>query len=232
MSLKRYFTRGLFEFLKDLEQSNNRDWFQANKDRYETQVQEPFLRLIADLASGLKKINPGFVADPSPTRGSMMRIYRDIRFSEDKSPYKTFVAAHFGQAKGNDESGPGCYLRFEPGKSLIGGGVWRPEPAALKKIRNRIVADPKTWTRVTSVRALGPMCAMAPDSLKRPPAGYDANHPLIEDIKRKHFAVTWPLTDNEVCGPDLKDLVLSNIRSISPFLQFLSKALGESKQSD
>jgi uncharacterized protein (TIGR02453 family) len=231
MSAERYFTRGLFEFLMDLETHNNRDWFQTNKERHERQVQEPFLRLIADLAPGLKKIKPGFVADPSPNRGSMMRIYRDIRFSQDKSPYKTFVAAHFGQTKGNDESGPGCYLRFEPGKSLIGGGIWQPEPAVLKKIRDGIVADPKTWRRVTSVRALGPMCEMAPDSLKRPPAGYDANHPLIEDIKRKHFAVSWPLADSEVCGSDLKDLVLGNVRSISPFLQFLSKALGELKQS-
>jgi uncharacterized protein (TIGR02453 family) len=225
MAAERYFTRGLFEFLQDLELHNTRDWFQANKERYEKQVQQPFLRLIADLAPGLRKIKPGFVADPSPTRGSMMRIYRDIRFSQDKSPYKKFVAAHFGQTPGNDESTPGCYLRFEPGKSLIGGGVWQPEPAALKKIREGIAAAPKAWQRVTSVKALGPMCELAPDSLKRPPTGYDANHPLIEDIKRKHFSVQWPLTDSEVCGPQLKEIVLGNVRAISPFLQFLSKAL-------
>lgn len=80
MSADRYFTRGLFEFLKDLDQHNNRDWFQANKERYETQVQQPFLRLIADLAPGLKKINPGFAADPRPNGGSMMRIYRTSAF--------------------------------------------------------------------------------------------------------------------------------------------------------
>ncbi len=231
MSAERYFTRGLFDFLKDLARYNDRDWFQANKERYETEVQEPFLRLIADLAPGLKKIRPGLIADPSPNRGSMMRIYRDIRFSQDKSPYKTFIAAHFGQAKGNDASGPAAYLRLEPGASLIGGGVWQPEPAVLKKIRDRIVADPKSWKRVTSQQALEPMCIMALEPLKRPPAGYDANHPLIEDIKRKHFAIKSPLTDGEVCGPQLKDLVLSSVRSISPFLQFLSKAVEESKQS-
>ena len=108
---------------------------------------------------------------------------------------------------------------------MIGGGVWQPEPAALKKIREGIVANPKAWQRVTSVKALGPMCELVPDSLKRPPTGYDANHPLIEDIKRKHYAVVWPLTDSEVCGSELRELVLANVRAISPFLQFLAKAL-------
>src|SRR5229473_2352080 len=137
MSGEAYFTRRAFEFLKELRAHNNRDWFQANKERYEEQVREPFLRLIADLAPGLKKTNSSFVADPSSNGGSMMRIYRDIRFSKDKSPYKTFVAAHFWHARGKEGGMSAYYLRLEPGGSVIGAGIWRPEPAALKGIRDR-----------------------------------------------------------------------------------------------
>src|SRR5215831_12331348 len=97
-----YFGPGLFRFLKDLKLHNEREWFLTNQQRYENVVRVPFLRLIADLAPGLKKINPNFVADPTPNRGSLMRIYKDIRFSKDKSPYKTSIAAHFWHAKGKD----------------------------------------------------------------------------------------------------------------------------------
>jgi len=83
---------------------------------------------------------------------------------------------------------------------VIGGGIWQPEPKALKKIRDRIVSDTKTWRRVTSGQGLGSACTMAGESLKRPPAGYDASHPLIEDIKRKDFAISSPLTNSELCG--------------------------------
>ena len=144
---KAYFTRGLFEFLKDLSAHNNRDWFRANQERYEQQVRDPFLHLIDDLGPGLKKINPRIVADPRPNRGSMMRIHRDIRFSKDKSPYKTFVAAHFWHEKGKEAAMPAYYLRLAPDSSLIGGGVWQPETQAVRKIRDRIVSHPKDWRR-------------------------------------------------------------------------------------
>src|SRR5215813_14927837 len=141
--MSTYFKRDLFDFLKELTVHNKRDWFQANKERYEAQVRDPFLRLISDLGSGLKKIDPHFVADPKPTGGSMMRIYRDIRFSKDKSPYKTSVAAHFWHKKGKDGAMPAYYLHLEPGGSLIGGRIWCLEPPTVKKIRDRLVSHAK-----------------------------------------------------------------------------------------
>jgi len=226
MSADGYFTRGFFEFLKELSSHNKREWFQANKDRYEKQVRDPFLHLIADLGPGLKKINSRFVADPRPNGGSMMRIHRDIRFSKDKSPYKTFMAAHFWHANGKDEATPAYYLRLEPGGSVIGAGIWRPEPAALKGIRDRIARQPKEWQRITSGRPLGSGCRMIGESLARAPAGYDPNHPLVEDLKRKDFALSSPLTQSDVCRSDFLDLVLDNFRSTAPFVQFLSRAVG------
>jgi len=100
MTTNGYFGPGLFRFLRDLKPHNERRWFEANKQRYKADVQAPFLRLITDLAPALKEIGGGFIADPSPNGGSMMRIYRHIRFSKDKSPYKTYVAAHFWHSNG------------------------------------------------------------------------------------------------------------------------------------
>ena len=221
---KGYFTRGFFEFLKDLSSHNNRDWFNANQERYEQQVRDPFLLLITDLGPGLKKINPRIVADPRPNRGSMMRIHRDIRFSKDKSPYKTFVAARFGHKKGKDGALPGYYLRLAPEASLIGGGVWHPETEDLRKIRDRIVGHPKDWQRVTADFKSRTGRGMAGESLQRAPAGYDPNHPLMEDIKRKDFALFAPLTQRDVCGSGFLDLILENFRSMNPFVQFLTRA--------
>ena len=226
MTTNGYFGPGLFRFLRDLKTHNERGWFEANKHRYENDVRGPFLRLIADLAPGLKKINPNFVADPSPNRGSLMRIYRDIRFSKDKSPYKTHAAAHFWHPKGKDGAAPAYFLYLEPGHSVIGGGIWQPEPKALKKIRDKIAGDPKGWGRATTGGALGSTCSMAGESLKRPPAGYDPALPFIDDIKRKDFAISTPLTDKEITGDDFLDLVLQRLRATAPFVQFVSNAVG------
>jgi uncharacterized protein (TIGR02453 family) len=221
-----YFTRASLEFFNELRAHNDRDWFLANKQRYETQVKDPFLRLIADLSPDMRKINPNIVVDASPNGGSMMRIYRDIRFSKDKSPYKTHVAAHFHHRKAKDDGAPAYYLRIEQGNSMAGGGVWQPATPALKKIRDAIVGDSKAWVRVTEGMKFGTGCSFAGESLSRPPAGFKADHPLIEDIKRKDFAIGFQLTDREVCSREFNNLLLERYRVAAPFLQFLSKALG------
>jgi len=226
MSADGYFTRDAFKFLGELRAHNQRDWFLKNKARYEQKVRDPFLRFIADLAPGLHKINPHIVADASPTGGSMMRIYRDIRFSKDKSPYKTSVAAHFWHDKGKEGATPAYYLHLEPRGSLVGAGVWRPEPGALKKIRDAIVADPKRWKQVTSAGELGSKCKMAGESLRRPPRGYDPSHPLVEDIKRKDFTLGQSLADTEVLGRDFLNLTLASFEKTAPFVEFLSDAIG------
>jgi uncharacterized protein (TIGR02453 family) len=220
MATSAYFGPGLFQFLCDLKSHNEREWFLANKVRYEEQVRDPFLRLIADLRPGFEKLNPRIVVDPSPTRGSMMRIYRDIRFSADKTPYKTHVAAHFKHARAKDDAMPGYYIHIAPAECMIGAGIWHPQPRAAQKIRNGIAADPKRWRRVSAGRT--PMG----ESLKRAPAGIDPNHPLIEDLKRKDFAVSMPLEDTDVCGKNLLKLLLDDFRTVAPFVQFLTEAVG------
>jgi uncharacterized protein (TIGR02453 family) len=221
------FDRNLFVFLQELRKHNNREWFQSNKARYEKEVRDPFLQFIADLRPALKKINPYIVADPSIVGGSMMRIYRDIRFSKDKSPYKTFVAAHFWDARGKDGAAPAYYLHLASAESSIGSGIWRPEPNALNKIRKAIVSSSDKWKKITTGKDFRSTCGMAGESLQRPPAGFDPNHPLIEDIKRKDFVTSSPrLSDRDVCGKNFADLVLDYFRATAPFLRFLSEAVG------
>jgi len=123
-----YFTPELFSFLKQLKRNNRRNWFLKNKDRYEEIARQPALRFISDLRFQLRSVSPWLVADPAPHRGSLFRIYRDVRFSSDKSPYKTHLAMQFRHA-GSKEGvhRPGIYFHIEPGASFIAAGTWRPE---------------------------------------------------------------------------------------------------------
>jgi uncharacterized protein (TIGR02453 family) len=221
-----YFTPDLLRFLSELKSHNQREWFNANKERYERSVRDPFLRFVADLKPKLKQISPHFVADPSPVGGSMMRIYRDTRFSKDKSPYKTAVMAHFWHVRGKEGATPAFYLRIQPGDSIVGAGIWHPEPGALKRIRKAIVADEKTWARIKEGREFRSTCGMAGESLKRPPLGFDANHPFIEDLKRKDFATSSPLDDKRIASASFMDDLLHAFKVASPFVAFLSRAVG------
>jgi uncharacterized protein (TIGR02453 family) len=221
-----FFSPDLFEFLDELRTHNERAWFERNKTRFEQSVREPFSRLIAALGPPLRKINPSLVADPRPAGGSMMRIYRDLRFSRDKSPYKTSIAAHFSNVRGKDLPAPAYYLHFAPGNSGIGAGMWRPPATALKEIRDAIVAEPQCWQRVIGNGEFRALCAMAGEALKRPPAGYDHNHPLIEDLKRKDFTIHTTLTNAQVLSTDLLETIVACFRATAPFMRFLSDAVG------
>jgi uncharacterized protein (TIGR02453 family) len=221
-----HFTPDLFRFLTELRAHNEREWFQANKERFETSARDPFLKLIADLAPALKKISPHFVSDPRPVGGSMMRIYRDTRFSKDKTPYKTAMAAHFWHTRAKEGATPAFHLRLEPGHSTVGAGIWQPEPVALKKIRKAIATDGKGWQRVTSERQLGSGCGMIGESLKRPPPGFDADHPFIADIKRKDFGISVPLDDRLVAQPKFFDEIVGGLRAAAPFLEFITRSIG------
>jgi uncharacterized protein (TIGR02453 family) len=226
MAATPYFTPDLFRFLSELRAHNERDWFQRNKERYERSVRDPFLRFVADLGPRLKEISPQFVADPSPVGGSMMRIYRDTRFSKDKTPYKVAVAAHFPHARGKEGATPAFYLRLQPGQCSVGAGIWRPEPAALKRIRQAIVRDTMTWKRITQGRPFRSGCGMAGESLRRAPLGFDPNHPFIEDIKRKDFATSAALNDRSVTSPHFTNDLIDAFKITAPFVEFLTRAVG------
>jgi uncharacterized protein (TIGR02453 family) len=216
---KTYFQPAFFRFLKELEKHNHRDWFSANKPRFESDVRDPMLAFIGELQPRLAKLSRHIVVDPRPVGGSLFRIHRDVRFSADKSPYKTHMAAHFSHA-GCEGSAPGFYLRLEPGQSLAGAGVWHPEAEALGRIREAMVAAPNDWKRATQGLRLDG------EVLKRPPRGCDPQHPLIEDLKRKDFITGTTYTESKVCASDFLDRFVEDCRTRAPLVRFLCRALG------
>jgi uncharacterized protein (TIGR02453 family) len=211
--------------LSELRRHNDKDWFERNKPRYEAAVKDPVLRFIAGIAPRLAKISPHFTADPRPVGGSMMRIYRDIRFSKDKTPYKTSIGIHFWHQAQKDKTGPAFYLHLEPSGCVCGGGVWRPESAELKAIRDAIAADGSKWARAVAGRQFRSDFSLVGESLKQAPKGYAASHPYIEDIKRRDFAFSTPLADEEVISADFVNILLGAYQAIAPFMRFLSEAL-------
>ena len=225
MAKTAHFTAELFQFLAELTHNNERAWFEANRDRFDAHIKAPLLRFIADFGPKLAKISPHFVADPRPNGGSMFRIYRDTRFAKDKTPYKTHAAAQFRHAAGKDVHAPGFYLHLEPGSVFMGAGMWRPEAEPLKKIREAIVADPKGWAKIQGKKAFKEALAVGGEALKRPPKGFDPEHPLIEELKRKDFIVSAKLSDKAACAPDFLDTFTRTCKAASEYMEFVTKAL-------
>jgi uncharacterized protein (TIGR02453 family) len=223
---ERYFTKKTFAFLRELAENNNREWFQANKNRYEDEVKAPALQFIQDFAEPLKGLSSHFKADPRANGGSLFRIYRDTRFSKDKSPYKTHTGIHFRHDQGKDAHAPGFYLHLEPRQCFVGLGIWHPDGKTLKKIREGLVEDGKGWKKAISGKAFRDRLKLSGDSLVRPPRGFDAEHPLIEDLKRRDFVAIAPLTQKAVMEPGFLKEFTKYCRAGSPFMAYLCRVLG------
>lgn len=217
----REFGPELFAFLRELKANNDRDWFNANKARYEADVLEPSLAFIEDFAPHLHQISPHFRADPRRTGGSLFRIYRDTRFSKDKTPYKTQAGIHFRHERGKDIRAPGFYLHLAPGDVFAGGGIWHPDNQTVTKLRDAIIADPDGWRDATADIELG-----EGNKLKRVPSGYDKDHPLAEDLKRKDFVAFVRMSEEAATGPDFLHRYASVCASFSPLMAFLCRAVG------
>jgi uncharacterized protein (TIGR02453 family) len=215
----------LFSFLADLRANNDRDWFAANRDRYEEHLLEPALAFIDDFAPRLQKISPRFRADARPSGGSLFRIYRDTRFSKDKSPYKTNLGIHFRHELAKDAYAPGYYLHIGPGDVSAGGGIWHPATEAATRIREAIVAEPERWRRATRGGAFAKRLELGGDSLKRVPPWADAEHPFAADLKRKDFFGWARLSEEVVVAPGFVDEYAQVCRAASPLMRFLCDAL-------
>ena len=212
---------GLFRFLKDLKTHNDREWFAANRARYEAEARDPVLRLIAAFSGPLATISRHVEADPRPSGGSLFRIYRDTRFSRDKSPYKTHLGVNFRHrsAAAGGVHGPGFYLHLEPGGCFAGGGLWHPEPEALFKVRQGIVARTVAWKKLRAGLEI------EGDALARVPQGFDPAHPCAEDLKFKDFYAATAFTDAEVLASDFPDRLAEALTDAEPLVRFLCKAL-------
>jgi len=212
--------RATFDFLRDLADNNEREWFQANKDRYSAEVVAPISAFIEAMAPHVHAVSEHFVVDPRPHGGSMFRIYRDTRFSKDKTPYKTHVGCQFRHAAGKDAHAPGFYVHIEPGKCFFGGGIWHPPSGPLRAIRQRIVDKPERWREVIAD------IAVRGDQLKRGPKGFDPEHELIDDLKRKTFFSMEEGNEALARSHKFEKRVAQQFEHIAPMMEFLTSSVG------
>ena len=228
MAPRRFFTPVLFSYLRDLSDHNEREWFKENQDRFEGVVREPALDFIEEFADPLLKISPHFTADPRKVGGSLFRIQRDIRFSKDKTPYKTHIGIHFRHvATKDDVHAPGYYLHLEPTGSYAALGLWQPSTTNATAVRQKIVDDPAAWKRIIGSKAFKDTYGgLEGESLKRHPRGFDPDHPLIEDLKRKDFITSTRLTQKAVTSEDFMKTYTATVKAGVPFMRFLCDALG------
>lgn len=221
------FSTPTFDFLRDLKANNSREWFEANRARWEREGKAPLLAFVQVFAPHLSAISPQYES----TERSMFRIFRDVRFSKDKSPYKTHLAAQFRHALVKGPAGeavhaPGFYLHIAPKGAeemdgVFGGfGMWQPEGDALRQIRALIQAEPELWLAAKAgVNFTG-------SSLKRPPPGIDPAHPLVEDLKRKDFIGVVNFSEADAGRADFVERFAAACKSAAPLQSFLCRAVG------
>jgi uncharacterized protein (TIGR02453 family) len=224
----RYFTPAVFEFLRELAENNDRAWFRANQERYDSVVREPALAFIEDMGEPLYRVSRHLVADPRKAGGSLFRIQRDTRFARDKTPYKTHVGIHFRHvATREDVHAPGFYLHLEPRACRAWVGLWHPSAVNADAVRRAIATEPGVWSRAAHGRKFTELYGeLTGDSLRRPPRGFDPNHRFIEDLQRIDFGAGVGLRQAEVTSSGFLDTYLATVRAGVPFMRFLCRALG------
>lgn len=213
------------QFLRSLKRNNNREWFARHKLEYEELVKFPMQCLIYSLQPVFEEIAPEFEASPQK---SIFRIYRDIRFSHDKSPYKTHAAAHFvvrGKPRGIE--GSGYYLHVEPGEVYLGGGLYMPDSDQLKSIRKTIAENSDVFLSILNdkifLRTFGKMEGA---TLSRVPKGYDPNHPMAGWLKFKQFFVGYSLPEEACYNKSFSKKIERCFSAVTPLVRFLNDACG------
>jgi uncharacterized protein (TIGR02453 family) len=225
----RGFRPAAFRFLRGLARNNRREWFEANRDMYVTELQEPLRALLDEFDVRLASLAPELAAD---AKRSIFRIYRDVRFSKDKSPYKTHVSfwvSHraLGRSGGAAvHGGAGLYFHLEPNASIIAGGMWMPPTPALARIRAALSGDLAGFeaARVKLRRQFSDLDDEA--VLKRPPRGFGADHPAVKWLRYQSFTVSRPISAADLRRADLPDRLASGYKPVVPFVRWLNSALG------
>lgn len=218
-------TKSTFQFLNDLKQNNDRDWFLANKPRFETAKKE-FEIFITQLIGEISKFDP--TIGHHSAKDCIFRIYRDVRFSKDKSPYKTHFGAHISSAakKSDIHSKAGYYIHIEPGASMLAGGAYLPQGPWIKAIRQEISYNANELKSILNGSDFKQYFGeMEGDKLKKAPRGYQPDHPEIELLKFKSFLAANNCPEKQVTSLDFPDHCAKVFKAILPFDQFLNSAM-------
>ena len=212
-----------FKFLKDLKKNNNKPWFDAHKKEYEA-AKEDFENLVTGILAGLGKTEPAF--KELKAKDCIFRIYRDVRFSKDKTPYKSHFGASFSKG-GKKHLAGGYYLHAEPGSIFIGGGMWMPEADALKKIRQEIDYNLKDFRKIVNAAAFKKTfgALSEEEKLKTTPKGYTDDNPAIEYLKLKSFVATSKMDDKELSDKNAAANCVKVFNTMKPLIDFLNAAV-------
>ena len=219
------FPSDFFKFFNELKKNNDREWFNENKLRYLASVVQPMGEFIVAIAPRLEQISPYYIANPKPHCGSMFRIYRDTRFSKDKTPYKTHAACHFRHQAGRDAHAPGFYVHIETDGIHFGGGIWLPPAKQLGLIRDFIADNPSAWEKLRNSAAVRKAGGIRGDSLKRPPRGYSPDARHIEDLKRKSFFLMIEADQELILSPAFVTETAKAFRTAARLNHFVTDAL-------
>jgi uncharacterized protein (TIGR02453 family) len=226
------FTAATLTFLRGLKRHNERPWFEAHRAEYEAVVKEPMRELIEEMDVRLARLAPEIIGDP---KRSMFRIYRDIRFSADKSPYKTHASCWFyhrdgSRAVGREAAGGGAgfYFQIAPGDSFSGGGMWMPPREALGNLRDAIAEDPKGFERLATDRRVKRRFGGLDDEavLRRVPRGFAPDHPGARWLKFQSFVTGRALSDAQATSARLPALLEADFRLMLPLVRWINRVLG------
>jgi uncharacterized protein (TIGR02453 family) len=217
------FPKETLRFLRQLKKNNNRDWFLTNKTVYETKVRAPMVDVLTALQPHLKRFAPEIPYDP---RKSIFRIYRDVRFSADKSPYKTHISAFLCPRLSSGAASAGLYLHVDPEQVHVAGGLYHPPSPELLAVRRHIANNVKVLKKIlTHAEFVRRFEKLGGDQLSRVPRGFPSDHPAADLLRHKDFTVgiTRPPKVSETT--EFFDLVLEHFRAMMPLIRFLNAGL-------
>ncbi len=221
-----YFTDATYKFLRGLARHNSREWFQTHKADYDAQVRAPFQRLLVDLQPALADVSAHYLADPKEVGGWLFRIQRDTRFANDKTPYKPWQGARLFHARGRQVQAPSFYLHLQPGNCFVGAGLWHPETATQRAVRQFIFDNPGSWKAAAHAPAFRRRFELDEDEkLVRPPQGFPAEFEFIEDLKHKNFVALRAIDDEAILGAKLRQTLATDLAGLAPFVDYLCAAL-------
>jgi uncharacterized protein (TIGR02453 family) len=225
------FRPAVFSFLKQLRRNNRKPWFESHRPVYEHELREPFRALVEEVDVRLARSAPEIVGDP---RRSMFRIHRDVRFSRDKSPYKTNSGCWFyhrdaGRGVGGDAEGGGAgfYFHLEPGQCFVAGGIWMPPRPSLNRIRQALAEDPDSLSAIVSAPRFRRGYRLDTEhQLTRLPRGYAPGHPAEEWLRYQSFTASKVLTERQVLSPGLPKTLAEQFERLTPLVRWLNSAIG------
>ena len=216
------------QFLRSLKRHNDREWFQDHKSTYEAYVKQPIHELIETIAGDFQSFAPEMVASP---KISAYRIHRDTRFSKDKSPYKTHVAAVFPRAGLGKHEGAAFYLQIAPAEVLVGGGLYMPLPEDLRAIRNHIAEDPKGLLKIAGSPVFRKMFgSIDGEQLRRVPRGFPSDHPAADYLRYKQFLAGRTFSGDIATTARFYKLVVETFRGMLPLIRFLNEPIVKARR--